>query len=470
MSPQVEALAAARPRPAPGVPRPYRFPAFTRTVLDNGLAVIRCHLPGRQVVSARLVTEGGITREPPAQAGIAMLAARAVTEGTEQASAGAFADAVEALGADISVDAGWDSLQASLSVPASRLEPALELLAEAVLHPAFPPAEVERLRLERLNDIKQERADPTQRAQIAFVEAVYTPESPYARQPGGSAESVAGLDRDQLVAHYHRSASPVGASLIVAGDLEGVGIEQLADRLFGRWTGPAPGTAVPKVAEAIAGTSITLVARPGSPQSVVAMGHLGAARLIPDYYPTMLMATVLGGLFTSRLNLKLREEKGYTYGARAGFDFRRQPGPFGATFSAATPVSIPALTEALAEIRRLHGGGDGAITQAELAFAQDYLVGIYPLAFETPDAISTAITRWVVYGLPEDYFETYRPALQAVTVDQATAAAARRLHPDRMAIIVVGDPDLAGPLGELGAGPVTVVEDDADDEGDPTED
>ncbi|HEU5001539.1 MAG TPA: pitrilysin family protein [Actinomycetota bacterium] len=451
-------------RPAPGVPRPYRFPTFTRTVLDNGLAVIRCHLPGRQVVSARLVMEGGITREPPAQAGIATLMARMVTEGTERRSAGDFADAAEALGADISVDAGWDSLQASLSVPVSRLEAAFDLLAEAVLHPTFPAADVERLRLERLNDIKQELADPTQRAQIAFVEAVYTPESPYARQPGGSAETVAALGRDDLVAHYQRSATPMGATLIVAGDLEGVDTDRIAESLFKDWSGPAPATVVPQVAEAITGTSITLVARPGSAQSVVAMGHVGARRLIPDYYPTVLMATVLGGLFTSRLNLKLREEKGYTYGARAGFDFRRQPGPFGSTFSAATAVSIPALTEALTEVRRMHAGGDGAVTQAELSFAQDYLVGIYPLAFETPDAISTAITRWVVYGLPDDYFETYRPSLQAVTVDEATEAAARRLHPDRMAIIVVGDPDLAGPLGDVGAGPVTIVEDPLTDD------
>lgn len=455
MSAPTEALA----RPAPGTPRPYHFPTFTRTVLDNGLAVIRCHLPGRQVVAARLVMEGGITREPAAQGGISSLAARLVTEGTERRTAAEFADAVEALGADVSVDAGWDSLQASVSVPAARLEPAFDLMAEAVLHPAFPGSEVERLRLERLNDIKQERADPNQRAQIAFAEAVFTPESPYARQPGGSAETVAALDRDQLVAHYRASATPVGATLIVAGDLDGVEVESLADRLFHDWSGPIPPSTVPQVTEAITGTSITLVARPEAAQSVVTMGHLGAARLVPDYYATVLMATVLGGLFTSRLNLKLREEKGYTYGARAGFDFRRQPGPFGANFSAATAVSITALSDALAEIRRVHGGGDGAITQEELSFAQDYLVGIYPLAFETPDAISTAITRWVVYGLPEDYFQAYRPSLQAVTVDEVAQAAADRLRPDRMAIIVVGDPDLEGPLGELGAGPVTVVED-----------
>jgi zinc protease len=443
-------------RPGPGTPRPYTFPALSRTRLDSGLQVIACHLPGRRVGSARLIMEGGIAREPAGRAGVATLAARAVTEGTESLDAAAFADAVERLGADISVDAGWDSLQGSVVVPVSRLEPALALLADAVLHPTFLPEEVARLRSERLNDIKQEYADPNQRAQIAFLPTIYTPDSPYARPSGGSLATVAGLDRDAIEAHFRRYAGPQDATLIVAGDLDGVDVPAIAERLFGTWQGGEPAPEAPRVAEALESTSVTLVSRPGAVQSAIAVGHVGVPRLAPDFLPITLMVSILGGLFTSRLNLKLREEKGYTYGARAYFDFRRQAGPFGAGTAVATGVTVEAIDDILTEIRRLHAEG---VTPEELAFAKDYLVGIFPLAFETPEAISQAIARMVVYGLPDDYYHTYRPAMQAVTVEEASRAAADHLRPDRIAVVTVGDPALEAPLKEAGFGPLTVVAD-----------
>jgi predicted Zn-dependent peptidase len=448
-------------RPGPGTPRAYTFPAFSRTRLDSGLQVIACHLPGRQVGSARLIMEGGIAREPAELAGVATLAARSMTEGTESLDAAAFADAAERLGADISVDAGWDSLQGSVVVPVSRLEPALGLLADAVLHPTFLAEEVTRLRAERLNDIKQEYADPNQRAQITFLPTIYTPDSPYGRPSGGSAATVGRLDRDATEAHYRRYAGPQDATLVVAGDLGGVDVPAIAARLFGTWQGAAPAPGTPPVAEALESTSVTLVARPGAVQSSIVVGHVGVARLVPDFLPITLMVSILGGLFTSRLNLKLREEKGYTYGARAYFDFRRQAGPFGAGTAVATGVTVEAIDDVLTEIRRLH---DEGVTPDELALAQDYLVGIFPLAFETPEAISQAIARMVVYGLPEDYFQTYRPAMQAVTVEEANRAAADHLRPDRIAIVTVGDPALEAPLKEAGFGPLTVVGDTAPDE------
>jgi zinc protease len=407
------------------------------------------------VGSARLIMEGGAAREPAELAGVATLAAHALTEGTATLDAAAYADAAERLGADISVDAGWDSLQGSVVVPVSRLEPAIGLLADAVLHPTFPDQEVARLRSERLNDIKQDYADPNQRAQIEFLHTIYTPDSPYARPSGGSAATVARIDRDAIEAHFRRYAGPQNATLIAVGDLSGVDVAAMAERLFGSWEAGNPAPSSPPVGEALDATSVTLVDRPGAVQSSIIVGHLGVPRLIPDFLPTTLMVSILGGLFTSRLNLKLREEKGYTYGARAYFDFRREAGPFGAGTAVATGVTVEAIDDVLTEIRRLHADG---VTPDELAFAQDYLVGIFPLAFETPEAISQAIARMVVYGLPDDYFQTYRPAMQAVTVEGASQAAADHLRPDRIAIVTVGDPVLAQPLKDA-FGPVTVVTD-----------
>jgi len=405
------------------------------------------------------VIDGGISREPAERAGVATLAARGLTEGTAERDAAAFADAVERLGADVGVDAGWDSIQASLTAPVSRLEPALALLAEAVTRPSLPAHELARLQAERLNDIKQELADPNQRAQLAFVESIYTPDSPYARPAGGSATTVARLDRDAVAGFYAGQSAPAHATLIVAGDLGGLDVPATAERLFAGWAGGNGAAPPPPVAEAVEATSVTLVQRPGAVQSSVIAGHVGVPRLTPDFMAITLMVSILGGLFTSRLNLKLREEKGYTYGARAWFDFRRQAGPFGAGTAVATPVTVEAIADTVAEIRRLH---DDGVTPEELAFAQDYLVGVFPLAFETPEAISQAIARRVVYGLPDDYYQTYRDAMQAVTVEQASRAAAERLRPDRLAIVVVGDPTLEAPLTEAGFGPVSVVGDAED--------
>jgi zinc protease len=448
-------LVSERPLPAPA--RPYRFPPFTRTFLDSGLEVIACHLPGRRLCSARLVLDAGAEREPAGKAGVATLAAWALTEGTERHDAGSFAQASERLGADISIDASWDFLQARLSVPVSRLEPALDLLAEAVRRPTFPNREVERLRAERLNEIRQDHAEPGRRANLMLLEAVYTAGSVYARPAAGTAHTVAGLDQEDLERFYHLYATPGAATLVLAGDLEGVEVERMVKSLFGDWSTSEPPRTAPEVEEALTGTSVSLVHRPGSVQSHIALGHMGAPRITPDFLPMSLIASVLGGMFTSRLNLKLREEKGYTYGARAGFDFRRQAGPFMASAAVQTRVTVDATADAIEEIRRLRSHG---VTDEELKEARDYLVGVFPISFETPEAISHAIARLTVYGLPDDYYDSYRGAMEQVSIEEVDAAARRRLRPDRMAIVVVGDAEiLERSLMEAGFGPVRVIVD-----------
>ncbi|HEX4865515.1 MAG TPA: insulinase family protein, partial [Acidimicrobiales bacterium] len=209
--------------------------------------------------------------------------------------------------------------------------------------------------------------------------------------------------------------------------------------------------------EGIEQTHTTLVHRPGSVQAQLLTGHLGLARRTPDFFPVTLMVTILGGLFTSRLNLKLREEKGYTYGARAYIDFRRQPGPFAASAAVESDVTAPALADMLEEISKVH---DSGVTKEELGPARDYLIGVLPLRFETPEAISGAISNLVVHGLPDDYFDTYRTSMETVTVDDIAEAAHNRLRPDQMATVVVGDAEeLEEPLRQGGFGPVTVVHD-----------
>lgn len=444
-------------RPSPGRPRPFEFPRFTRAKLDSGFQIIAINVPNRPLGAAYLILEAGASSESAEVAGAASLAAQALVEGTENYDGADFIDAAERLGADIRASAGWDALTAVARVPMTRMEPALELLAEAVRRPTFPPREVERLKQQRLNQLMQEFANPTQRAFHAFDKAVYSTESAYSRPAGGSYRAVEALDQTKVADFYRTHATPASATLIIAGDIEGFPLQKIVENYFGDWSLPEPLRRQPKVAEAIIETSVTLVNRPGSVQSEVVMGHQGLPRLIPDYHAVSLMIAGLGGLFNSRLNLKLREEKGYTYGASALNDYRRDAGPFRAWAAVQTAVTKDAIADTLEILRRTH---DEGLTQQELDDARDFLVGVFPLRFETPESLAAALSQIVIYGLPDDYYDTYRPDMERVSIDDVKKAAAERLRLDKLAIVVVGDASVVGdPLEKAAFGPVTVVED-----------
>src|SRR5215210_7812831 len=211
-------------RPVPGTPRPYEFPSVSRSRLDNGLSVFVVDMPGRPLVSASLILPNGAADEPAADAGATVLASRALSEGTERYDAIELVEAAERLGASLHAEAGWDATSAGVDVPAARLDPALELLAEMVAHPTFPESEIDRLRDERLNDLLQARADPRRRAEEAFTETIYTADSPYHRPGGGTPETVERLDDEIVRAAYERGLDPSRSTFIVAGDLSGLDV------------------------------------------------------------------------------------------------------------------------------------------------------------------------------------------------------------------------------------------------------
>jgi predicted Zn-dependent peptidase len=447
-------------RPVPGLPRPYEFPPFRRHRLSNGLAVIEADLPGRPLVSASLVFRIGAADEPADLAGATVLGARALTEGTERFDAVELIEAAERLGASLHVEAGWDALQASVDVPASRLGPALELLAEVVEHPTFPESEVQRLRDERLNDILQARAEPRRRADEAFAAAIYAVESPYHRPPGGTAETVERLARVSVRSVYRRGLDPAALTLVVAGDLGGQDVVALAERLMGGWSQApdAERASRPIDAPSPTGRHVRVIHRPGSVQSEVRIGHVGVPRRIEDFHAVSVLSAIVGGLFNSRLNRKLREEKGYTYGAHANFDLRRAAGPFSARAAVATGVTGAAVVDTLEQLERIR---DEPVEESELAAARDFLVGVFPLRFETPGAVVGALTGLVVHNLPDDELARYRPAIEAVTVDDVLAAAGKRIRPDRFAIVMVADADQVAPeLEAAGLVPLVIETDE----------
>ncbi|MDQ3553350.1 MAG: insulinase family protein, partial [Chloroflexota bacterium] len=452
-------LAVLDVRPTPGQPRAYHFPRFERHVLANGLTLLSAHLPGRPLLNAQLVFRGGASVEPAERSGVTVLAARALTEGTEEWDAIELIEATERLGADLDAEAGWDSLVAGVSVPRSRFAPALELLAEVVLCPSFPEAEVLRLRDERMNDLMQARAEPRRRIERVFPETIYAASAPYSRPLGGTELTVPAIDREALQAAYWRLADPASAVFVVAGDLQGLSVVDLLEERFGGSMDAAHLDRDVSVEAHPEGRRVVVVDRPGSPQSEIRMGHLGVARSIPDFHALSVLNTILGGQFGSRLNQLLREERGYTYGVHTSFDMRRSTGPFVVRMAVQTEVTVPAITETLAELRRI---GEGPVEQHELDEARDYLVGVFPLRFEAAPQVAAAIAGLAIHELPDDELDRYRPAIAAISADDVLAAARSHVRPDEASVVVVGDAaQWVDALRDAGIGEVIVLADEA---------
>jgi zinc protease len=464
-----DALSVLDTRPQPGKPRQYDFPDFERKQLDNGLTVIEAHVPGRPLLQAQLIVRGdaggGATSEAADQAGVTLLTARAMSEGTARRDAVEFVEASERLGAEMGASAGWDSLAVHVEVPRTHMADAMSLFAEMTLQPSFPEAEVERLRDERINDLQQVMADPRRRAEKAYPAVIYADGAAYGRAMGGDEETVAGIDREALVARHAALLRPQAATLIVSGDLDGVAVDEMVVAAFGDWASeqPAPDVAVHMVDEAAQRRRVVLIDRPGAPQSEVRVGHVGSTRRIDDFHAVSVMNALLGGLFNSRLNRLLREERGYTYGVHSGFDMRRAAGPFAVRCAVESDVTAPAIVDIMAELERIR---EAPVEQDELDAARDYLVGVFPLRFESSAQVAGALAGLVVYDLPGDELDLYRPTIAAVSAEAVLTAAEEHIDPASASIVVVGDvAKFEEPLREAGYGEVEVVRDEGFSDG-----
>ena len=436
-------LPAPRPEPAP--PRSYAFPRFERATLGNGLRVVVAPVRKLPLVTVLAVVEAGAVTEPTGKQGVAVLTAQLLLEGAGGLDGAALADRFERIGASVEASADWDVSAVSLTSLTAQLPEALSLVRDLLRAPSFPEREVARRREERLAELLQQRAEPRGLADEQFARAVYAASARYATPEGGDPASVRGLTREDVVAFYQRRFQPAATTLVFAGDVTMAAASAMAESLFGDWRGTVA-THAPQGIDIAQGGGLTrVIAKADAPQSELRVGHVGLSRSTPDYFDTMVMNAVLGGLFSSRINLNLREAHGYTYGAFSAFEWRRGHGPFVIATAVKSDVTADAVREILGEIDRMRRDEIGA---DELTLATSYLDGVFPIRYETTSAIASALANLVIHGLSDDYYDRYRERVRGVTTAGVLAAAQRHLHPDRLRIVVVGDPAaIAEPLG-----------------------
>ncbi|HEX7981610.1 MAG TPA: pitrilysin family protein, partial [Gemmatimonadaceae bacterium] len=349
----------------------------------------------------------------------------------------ALTDRFERIGTSVEARADWDSATITLTVLRERLPEALALVRDLLRAPDFPEREVARLKDERLAELMQLRAEPGSLADEQFARAVYAPTARYATPAAGSATSVRALTRAVVREFYARRYRSSTTTLVLAGDVTADGARALADQLFGDWQGGEAPTTERSIDAAPEQKLVRIVAKGDAPQSEVRVGHVGLPRLNPHYFAVTVMNAVLGGLFSSRINLNLREAHGYTYGAFSAFEWRRGAGPFTIQTAVKSEVTGAAVREILKEI---DGIRTAPISESELTLATSYLDGVFPIRYETTAAIATALTNLVVHDLPDSYYDEYRAHVRNVTTDDVLRAAEQHLHPDRLHIVIVGDP------------------------------
>ena len=421
--------------PQPGPLRTANLPVPEIFKLSNGLTVMYNYRPNLPVVAANLVFQTGSSANPVNKPGLASFTANMLQQGTATRNATQIADEAALLGTALSSGSSMDGSNVGISSLTKNFSGALDLMADVVLHPTFPPDEIERRRASRLAAFADDRSDPNVLVVRTGVAALFGPGSPFGYDNSGNEASIKAMTRDDLVNFWKTNYVPNNAALVVAGDIPVDQLKTLAESKFSAWK---PGEIPPSSNGDIQPTKakIVIVDRPGAQQTMVRLEQMAVARNTPDYPAMEVMNSELGGLFSSRINLNLREEHGYTYGASSFFIYRRSLGYFLTGGGIRTDATGPAVSEILKELHRMM---DTAMTPSELSLAKDSQSRSLPGMFESSFGAAGALSEIYMYNLPSDYFATLPERLNAVNADDAQAAAKKYLHPNQMILICVGD-------------------------------
>ena len=448
----IAAQAAKLPKPGPN-PK-FSLPAIEKTKLSNGLEVWMVEQKELPIVAMNLVLKSGQGNEPDDRTGLANITASLLDDGTKTRSAVDIANQLQAIGVGgIGAGSGWDSTNVSVQTLTRNLDKALEIYSDVIMNPAFPATELESQRARSLIGLRQQRANPNAVSNIVYNKVLYG-DHPYGRDTNEA--TIKAVTREDIVKFYEANYRPNNGVLIVVGDFDKAALKGKLETAFSGWKAGTVASRDLPSAKSLDKTGIYIVDRPNSAQSVVSIGQVGLDRSNPDYFPVVVMNSILGGGITSRISMNLREDKGYTYGANSGFVYRRGAGPFRAGGDIQTAVTDKAIVEFMKELNGIRG--EIPITEKELDYNKQSLIRRYPAGFETVGAISNQLANLVVYGLPDTYFNDYITKVNSVTINDVNRVAKQYLDPSKMAIVIVGDRKTIEPgLKELGY-PITVLD------------
>lgn len=439
--------------PAPLSPVQFDIQKPFETRLENGLRVIVIENDRLPLVSYRLAFQTGDINDPPGWTGLSSALGSLLTEGTEDYTSLQLAEKIERLGSSVSASVSDDFTIVAASALSLYSSEVLHLLSEVVLRPTFPEGELDLYRRNTIENLKFQRSQPGFLANEQASKLIYG-EHPYATISAKAAD-IERLDRETLVKFHAARFIPNNALFIVVGDVRSDEIVAEVAETFGDWqpgnTGGHDFPSPPQRSE----RTLTIVDRPGSAQSNIVLGNLGIKRTDPDYFPVLVMNQVLGAGASSRVFMNLREEKGYTYGAYTRLEAKRLAGNFEATAEVRTSVTGDSLKEFFYELERIR---EEAVGDEELRDAKNFLTGVFPIRAETQEGLTNLIVNQQLYGLPDDYLQTYREKVDAVTSDEVLRVAKKLVRPDEMAIVIVGDAEEVLPQARAFAGSVEIFD------------
>ena len=432
------------PEPPPGI----RFPELTRSELAPGLRLLTVERRELPLVSLLWLWHAGTSADRDEAPGLAALTADLLDEGTASLTMAALHEALAGIGGQLDTDIGHDATVLSMLALSGHRERAIELFVDMAERPRLDAPDMARVTSLRLNRLRQLRHSASALADLLFMRRLYGGH-PYGRPGIGTEASLKGFGVDD-VRGFHRRLGTTPATLVMVGDIS----HDEAVRLVSRHLSAEPriGHADPPVPSAIdEGSRLLFVPREGAAQSELRLGRVALPRRTPDYHAAVVTNMLLGGAFVSRINMKLREEKGVTYGARSSFQFLRQAGPFSVQASIQSDATAASLHDVLVELDAL--GNDRPVTDDELSSARDALTRGYARGFETVEQVARAAAQLALYELPEDTFDVFSAHVSAVTADDVTALAQPALRAEGMQAVVVGEPATAlNGLGEVGLG------------------